>query len=541
MNASTRRALAGTLGLGVALVASVSHAEQATLSSAASFSADYGVLRSLPIQANGRVKPLDTFAREHLYSVTGEYAPRDAKGEDPLFTLLQMALEPEAFRERRLIVVRNLDLTEAFTGERVAKTHISVKDFEENPRWKTFQQEKVDWSKEKGFTPTEIAVRELFGRIHAFKKTPELLRLLPVSDEPEKAWVPIADAHRSFPDGRFTPLQEEAGALATAFRSRDVAGFEAAEGKLVERLRGYDFRVYPPDSVLSLELLYNRIRPFRTAYLLCFLSASLFLINRLKVQKTWLWGAAMAVLVLACGLHVGGVLARTYITQFAPVGSLYETAVWIGGIAIVFAVVFEALMRAGSVGTAGALLGGVTLVLADRLPLMSDAFARHIDPAMNPLAPVLRSYWLNIHVTCMLTSYGALGLACALGLDYLFVWLTSPRGDAAPPEVTAKLERLEHFNYRVIQVGFLLLTAGVLLGAVWANQSWGRYWGWDPKETWAFITWLIYAAYLHFRFMGWVKGPTSTIWNLVGFAAVMFTYLGVSFLLPGLHSYLEPS
>ncbi len=543
MNASTRKAFAATLGLGVALVASVARGDAGAqpASAASTFPADFSALRSLPIQANGRVKPLDTFAREHFYSVTGEYAPRDVKGEDPLFTLFQMAYEPEKFRERRLIVVRNLDLTEAFTGEQVAKTHISIKDFEENKRWKEFQQTKLDWSKEKGFTPTEIAARELFGRVHSFKKTPELLRLLPVSDEPEKAWVPISDAHLSFPDGRFSPLVAEAGALVDAFKARDAAGFETAETKVVERLRGYDFRVYPPDSVLSLELLYNRVRPFRSAYLLCFLAAAMFLVNRVKVQKSWLWSAALGVLVLSAVMNVGGIITRTYITQFAPVGSLYETVVWIGAIAIVMAVVFEAIMRAGAVGMAGALLGGVTLVLADRLPLMGDAFARHIDPAMNPLAPVLRSYWLNIHVTCMLTSYGALGLACALGLDYLFVWLTSPRGDAAPPEVKAKLDNLEHFNYRVIQVGFLLLTAGVLLGAVWANQSWGRYWGWDPKETWAFITWLIYAAYLHFRFMGWVKGPASTAWNLVGFAAVMFTYLGVSFLLPGLHSYLEPS
>ncbi|MCW8140816.1 MAG: c-type cytochrome biogenesis protein CcsB [Planctomycetota bacterium] len=542
MDARTRRSsalvMAGALGVGLVVTAAARADVAATAPQG--LAADYGPLRALPIQANGRVKPLDTFAREHLYAVTGEYALRDAPGEDPMFSLLHMALEPEKFRERRVIVVRNLDLTEAFTGSRVAKTHVSVKDFEENPRWRSFQ-ESLDWAKEKGFTPTEIAARELFGRVHAFKKTPELLRLLPVSDDPEKAWLPIDQAHQAFPDGRFSPLQEEAGAMSAAFRARDGRAFGEAAGKVTSRLVGYDFRVYPPDSVLSLELLYNRLRPFRTAYLLCFLAAALFMVDRLVVQKRWLWATALAILGTAAFLHVGGVLARTYITQFAPVGSLYETAIWIGGVAVLMAFVFEAVMKGGSAGTAGALLGGVTLVLADRLPLMGDAFARHIDPAMNPLVPVLRSYWLNIHVTCMLTSYGALGLACALGLDYLFVWLTSAKGDAATPEVKAKLERLELFNYRVIQVGFVLLTAGVLLGAVWANQSWGRYWGWDPKETWAFITWLVYAAYLHFRFMGWVKGPWSTVWNLVGFAAVMFTYLGVSFLLPGLHSYLEPS
>lgn len=552
MTAVTRRTLAAAVGFTVAvLLAPVRADSGAPGAQPERFAASYEALRSLPIQANGRVKPFDTFAREHVYAVTGEYSLRDAPGEDAVFTVLQMALEPAKFRERRVIVVRNLDLTEAFTGQPVAKTHVSVKDFEENPRWKELHSS-IDWSKERGLDQKDLAVRELFGRVHAFKRTGELLRLLPVSDEPEKAWVPIGDAHLSFPDGRFTPLQVAAGELETAFRARDAAKFETAEGKVVERLRGYDFRVYPPDSVLSLELLYNGVRPFRTAYLLSFLAVALFLLHRTvpALKKPAVWTGALVTLGLAALVHAGGVLARTYITQYAPVGNLYETAIWIGGCVVLLAVVFEAIMKQGSAGVAGGLLGGITLVLADRLPLLSEQVARHVDPAMNPLVPVLRSYWLNIHVTCMLTSYGALGLACFLGLDYTVVYLRAK--GATPPadgelakkqaaEVEERLANLELFNYRVIQVGFALLTIGVLLGAVWANQSWGRYWGWDPKETWAFITWLIYAAYLHFRYMGWVKGLWSTVWNLAGFAAVMFTYLGVSFLLPGLHSYLQPS
>jgi cytochrome c-type biogenesis protein CcsB len=552
MSLVTRRTLAAAVGFTVAVLLAPARADSSAAPAAPeSFAARYEALRALPIQANGRVKPFDTFAREHVYAVAGEYALRDAPGEDPLFTVLQMALEPAKFRERRVIVVRNLDLTEAFTGQRVAKTHVSVKDFEENARWKDLHTAH-DWTKERGLTPTELALRELFGRVHAFKRTGELLRLLPVSDEPEKAWVPIGDAHLSFPDGRFTPLQLEAGELEKAFRARDAAAFTSAEQKVVERLRGYDFRVYPPDSVLSLELLYNRVRPFRTAYLLSFLAVALFVLNRTvpALRRPAVWKAALGVLALAAAVHAGGVLARTFVTQYAPVGNLYETAIWIGGVAVLLAVVFEAVMKGGSAGVAGGLLGGITLVLADRLPLLSEAAARHVDPAMNPLVPVLRSYWLNIHVTCMLTSYGALGLACFLGLDYMIVYLRAK--SATPPadpeaakkqasELEERLANLEQFNYRVIQVGFALLTIGVLLGAVWANQSWGRYWGWDPKETWAFITWLIYAAYLHFRYMGWVKGLWSTAWNLAGFAAVMFTYLGVSFLLPGLHSYLQPS
>ncbi len=562
--------------------------------------AGYDTLRALPIQAGGRIKPFDTFAREQVYAVCGEYAPRDAKDEDPCYTVLQMAHAPGSFRERAVIVVRNLELVKAFRGQEGQKTHVSVKECEENPEFKKIVDAQ-NWEKSKGLTPTELATRELLTRVHTFRQLPTLIRLLPVSDELERPWVPISQASEAFPDGRFKPLQDEAASMAAAFEKNDPAAFEAAEAKVAERLRGYDFRVYPPDSVLSLELTYNTLRPFRTAYLLFYLSAVLFLIHRVKVKSKGLWGAAFGVLCLGVALHVGGTLARTYITQYAPVGSLYETAVWIGGVGVLLALGFEATTRQSTAGLAGSIFGALLLTLADRLPLLAgtlgETAARHVDAAMNPLQPVLRSYWLNIHVTCMLTSYGALGLACLIGLDYGATYLknggwsqskawvkyffanlgapaaapadgapaaapegvpapaaepkAAPAADAklpqkpgplqAPPEVLEKLERLEQFNYRVIQVGFSLLTTGVLLGAVWANQSWGRYWGWDPKETWAFITWLIYAAYLHFRFMGWVKGPVSTLWNIVGFGAVLFTYIGVSFLLPGLHSYLQPS
>jgi ABC-type transport system involved in cytochrome c biogenesis permease subunit len=134
----------------------------------------------------------------------------------------------------------------------------------------------------------------------------------------------------------------------------------------------------------------------------------------------------------------------------------------------------------------------------------------------------------------MLTSYGALALAFGVGLDYGLNWCFY-RGE----DREEKLARLDDFNYRVIQVGWTLLTIGTGLGAVWANQSWGRYWGWDPKETGALITIFIYAGYLHARFMGWVKGIGATIWNVCGFMGVLFTYVVVGFFLKGLHSYLQ--
>jgi cytochrome c-type biogenesis protein CcsB len=242
----------------------------------------------------------------------------------------------------------------------------------------------------------------------------------------------------------------------------------------------------------------------------------------------WSRRAGVATFMTALAFHAAGLAARAYIAQRAPVASFYETIVFMSGAACLFALIFE-LVKGGSVtGLWGSALGVVALLLGNSIPAYVET------QAIEPLEPVLRSYWLNIHVTCMLSSYGALALAFGVGLDYGATYLFY-KG----PDRDERLARMDDFNYRVIQVGFLLITTGTGLGAVWANQSWGRYWGWDPKETGAFITWLIYAGYLHARFMGWVKGIWSTVWNVCGFMGVIFTYVVVSFFLKGLHSYLQ--
>jgi cytochrome c-type biogenesis protein CcsB len=175
-------------------------------------------------------------------------------------------------------------------------------------------------------------------------------------------------------------------------------------------------------------------------------------------------------------------------------------------------------------------LGALVSVLA--CLLLAYASFGGVDTRIKPLMPALKSNWLLIHVVTAFLGYAAFALAFGAGLLYL-VQERRPRKSLPPP---AQLDRLV---YRAAVLGFLLLTLGILTGAVWAETAWGRYWSWDPKETWSLITWLIYATLLHARLLkGW-QGRRIAWLAVLGFLAVLFTYFGVSFLLTGLHSYLS--
>jgi len=156
-----------------------------------------------------------------------------------------------------------------------------------------------------------------------------------------------------------------------------------------------------------------------------------------------------------------------------------------------------------------------------------------IDPSIRPLMPALQSNWLLYHVAVIMAGYGALLLSAVVGGIHLF----SSRKGRKPSPAKGSLEALDDLDYRALSLGFLLLTGGILLGSVWANEAWGAYWSWDPKETWSLITWFFYATALHLRrSRGWT-GRRFSWMSLAGVAFILFTYFGVNYLLSGMHSY----
>lgn len=173
--------------------------------------------------------------------------------------------------------------------------------------------------------------------------------------------------------------------------------------------------------------------------------------------------------------------------------------------------------------------------------LLLVGWATKLDQSIVPPPPALQSYWINIHVPMSLGAYGAFTIAFGMAIFYFLKKReeagASTSGFLSLVPTTIALDKL---MYKTVIIGFGFLTALIMLGAVWAEESWGKYWSWDPKETAALITWLVYAVYLHGRFSwGSKKRDTMAILCIVGFLAVIFTYLGVGFLLPGLHSYLK--
>lgn len=157
-----------------------------------------------------------------------------------------------------------------------------------------------------------------------------------------------------------------------------------------------------------------------------------------------------------------------------------------------------------------------------------------LDLTVSPLMPALRSPWLSVHVLTAMLSYSCLCVSFVLSL----LLLVKSSGLSLPGEATQELKELDYWSYRLVIIGLPLLTMMLITGSIWAEYSWGSYWSWDWKETWALITWLVYALYLHLRVSGW-RYKKAAILNIIGFAVVIFTFFGVSYLLPGLHSYLQ--
>ena len=245
-------------------------------------------------------------------------------------------------------------------------------------------------------------------------------------------------------------------------------------------------------------------------------------LNSLKGRKFAYLGA-WALYVCGFAMCTFGLYLRVVIAGRPPVSNMYESVVYMGWGVLLFAGIFELVYRQRIFGMCGAAMGVLVLVMADMLPF---------DPAISPLVPVLRSnYWLIIHVMTIVISYSAFGLAMMIGhfalLGYLFT-----------PHKKTLIRTANTFVYRSIQVGVLLIAAGTILGGVWANESWGRFWGWDPKETWAFISLVGYLALVHARYTGMVGPFGMAIGSVVGFQLIIMTWYGVNFVLAaGLHSY----
>ncbi|KAA3631463.1 MAG: c-type cytochrome biogenesis protein CcsB, partial [Bacteroidetes bacterium] len=232
-----------------------------------------------------------------------------------------------------------------------------------------------------------------------------------------------------------------------------------------------------------------------------------------------------AIILLSFLAHTAGLGIRWYISGHAPWSNAYESLVYIAWASMLAGVIF--MKRSPLTLATTAILASMVLTVAG-LQMM--------DPELTPLVPVLKSYWLSIHVSLIVASYGFLALGALMGFLNLIVMIFNYKGGNSNLKRTMK--ELTYINEMTLTVGIFLLSIGTFLGGVWANESWGRYWGWDAKETWALVTILVYAFVLHMRLIPGYRGRYAfNMASLVAYGSVIMTYFGVNYYLSGLHSY----
>lgn len=214
----------------------------------------------------------------------------------------------------------------------------------------------------------------------------------------------------------------------------------------------------------------------------------------------------------------------------APLSNLYESLIFFAWALILLYLLIEWRTKSRSIGAFATPLAFL---------IMAYASFTNVSSHIQPLVPALKSNWLLAHVITCFVGYAAFGIAFGMSIMYLLKRLDNPETDNLFLKLIPGSAILDELSYQLIVIGFILLTLGIITGAVWAHSAWGRYWGWDPKETWSLITWLVYAALLHSRMIrGW-RGKRLAIFSIVGFFSVIFTYLGVNLILSGLHSYAQ--
>jgi len=487
---------------------------------------DWEMAGQIAVQSGGRIKPLDSYAGELVKSVCGKsrYAH-----EHPVETYFHWMSDGEHWASQPLLYLPKGNLRERLGLEGAEGNFFSLFDLQRRTELHDVVMEaQARQSAGEKLTFTHSKALDLLARMQTLGDVfaHEEPRFVPVTGDGE--WRAMPALLLALEDTAVAPPPETEHALALGFvamynslRDERADIFTMGTQVFVETQR--EMLAASPKLLgrLEWELRLNRLQPFLWAKLLLALSLLIYLFS---FRRGWtsLRSGGLAALILGWILYTSGMALRAYIAGRAPWSNMYESLLAIGWALTLIAIIFEAIRRDRVFAISGAILGALVLGLAQ--------FAS-LDRGINPLVPALQSYWLNYHVITTLTGYACLALAMAVGHAVLVAGVRS-RG-----EVTPTIAALAKANLRIVQIGTLFLISGILLGAVWANASWGRFWGWDPKETWALICWFVYIILLHGRSAGWLAWRGMAIASVAVFPVVIMTYYGVNYYLSGLHSY----
>ncbi len=462
------------------------------------------LVEEMAVQSGGRLKPMNSFAREVVVFVTSK---EKLAGKDAVSLLMDWLAYPDHWEIQPILPVSNRELRESL-GVNGAR-RISPKSLSSNLAFME-QAEKTAAREEAGETLTffEKKQNELYQKMNLFYSSSQgkTWTVVPDPADSQKRWLSLDEIAK---DSRVKNFSDLFTTLLDAYRQKDTARFEKTALALLSSL--------PSSRSLRLEVHYNRLRPFRWAWWF-------YLTGLLTLSFSLLW-PGYACVILGFIFHTYGFALRCWIAGRPPVSNMYESVVWVSWAVVLFSIFLFLVYRSRYLWMASAAVATFGLILADNLPAA-------LDPSIATLVPVLRNnYWLTVHVLTITLSYGAFALAMGIGHMALFTFAFKPGNENL-------LRNLTQFLYRAIQIGVILLASGTILGGVWANYSWGRFWGWDPKETWALIALLGYLALLHCRFVGWLSPFGLAAGSVVAFLGVLMAWYGVNFVLAaGLHSY----
>lgn len=481
----------------------------------------------------GRMKPLDTLAMEYVNKMTKQ---NGFLGLDNMQLFLGMMVYPNEFKKVKMLALSTLKLKEvigvdkntdyvAFEDLFVDDTYKLINYLEEANRKKPAMRDTFDKD-----------VINLDERVNAayLIYTAQSLKIVPDFSEQSDAWFNPSEAIKSFNQEEAEQLQKLFSAYFNSFHYGLVENDWENANLVIDALNAIQSKfstgLIPPKMQIDLEIFLNHYNLFEnlTPLYLCF-GILLFVIVLVQIFRHksadilasrivhWI----ILLLVLAHTIALG---LRWYVGGHAPWSNAYESMIYIAWAAGISGAVFFA--RNYLAQSMASFLAGISLFVA-HLGFM--------DPQIGNLIPVLKSYWLNIHVSIITASYGFLGLCFMLGALTLALFIFR---SVKYPQLDRTILALHTINEMAMILGLAMLTVGNFLGGVWANESWGRYWGWDPKETWALISIVVYVIVLHARFIPKGNNPyVFAVLSVIAFYSILMTYFGVNFYLSGLHSY----
>ena len=483
----------------------------------------------------GRMKPIDTLAEEVIAKITGKTS---ILGLSHNQVLLGMLTKPNLYQDIAMIKIGHpkiaLDLGLPKESKYAKFSDFFQKKGEEYKIYKRVSEAVRKKPLDKSQYDKELIKIDERVNVAYMVYTGSLLNIFPLPKDKNNKWLSPVEAIKSFPgkDSQMVQL-----ITMSYFQSIDE-GLKTGNWKKADEAldviskyqKFYGGEVIPSKRSIEMEIFYNKLGLFgKLVPLYLFIGLGLLMLAFTHVLKPkfslkWPMRISWGLLILGFTLHITGMGIRWYISGHAPWSNAYESIVFIAASTVLAGLVLAKNSPFALAGTA--LLAGIT---------MAVAHMNFINPEITNLVPVLKSYWLMIHVATIISGDGFLGLGSILSLFVLILFIL--RKDSNP-NIDRSIKELTYLAEMSLIIGLILLTIGNFLGGVWANESWGRYWGWDPKETWAAVTILIYATVLHLRFIPALRSiyifNIASIW---AYSSVLMTYFGVNYYLSGLHSY----